>query len=378
MDYQASTPVDSRVFEAMQPYFSELFGNPHASDHVYGWRAQKAIDSAAERIGRVIGADADEIIFTSGATEANNLAITGLAARNPKRRRILVSAVEHKCVLASAEASRRFGFSVESIPVDKFGYLDLMALERLLADDVLLVSVMAANNEIGTLQPLKPIVEMAHQLGVFVHTDASQLLPAADILVHDLDVDLASFSAHKLYGPKGIGALYVRHDVQRHIEPQIVGGGQQNGLRAGTIPVSLCVGFAEAVSYYENSAAVAEERQRIRRLRDQFYNGIMRLEERCVLNGPLGTDRHPSNLNVQFPGNDARDLIGLFQPRLAATTGSACTTGMTEPSHVLKAIGLTDEEANASIRFSLGRFTTESEVWAALDVIASSLQAANV
>jgi len=373
MDYQASTPVDPRVFESMAPYFTDRPGNPHSSDHSFGWEAQSAIEAALEKIGGVINADPDEIIFTSGATESNNLAILGLAARAQGKKRILVSSIEHKCVLAAAAAAKRFGLAVEQVAVDKDGYVKVEELERALSNDVLLVSVMAANNEIGTVQSLRQIADISHGHGALVHTDASQMLTTSDFDVLDLNVDLASLSGHKIYGPKGVGALYVRREFKSKIEPLIFGGGQQNGLRSGTLPVPLCVGFAEAVAIFGNKAEANAERSRLRKLRDAFLEGLTSIAPHYRLNGPPKESRHSANANIAFAGIDARDFLSVLQPRVAASTGSACGSGLTEASHVLRAIGLSDDDANASIRFSVGRFTTIADISTALEAVEQAL-----
>jgi len=370
MDYQASTPIDPRVSEAMSPFFFCHPGNPHASDHSYGWEANAAVEKAAQRVADAISADADEIIFTSGATEANNLAILGLAARaSLGRRRILVSAIEHKCVLAAAFATaKRFGCTMETVPVDSNGTLRLDVLKDRLKNDVLLVSVMAVNNEIGTIQPLAAVAALSHEVGALVHTDAVQALTTMNMDVRDLDVDMLSISSHKLYGPKGIGALYIRRNVQKCVEPIIYGGGQQNGLRSGTLPVPLCVGLGEATALVASEEA-NEERLRIRSLRDNFIERLLLLSPNIRINGVSGDLRHLGNANLCFGGINAHNLLGALQPSIAASTGSACTSGMPEPSHVLRAIGLSIDDANSSIRFSIGRFTSNDDIDESITVI---------
>ncbi len=359
----------------MAPYFSQHFANPHAADHAEGWLANAAVEEAASKLASAIGADRDEIVFTSGATEANNLAILGLARRaSPSRRRILVSAIEHKCVLSSAQAAEAMGLTVELLPVESQGLIDSEYLKSRLSDDVLLVSVMAVNNEVGTIQDVASISNLARMVGALVHTDAVQAMAAGPIDVSSWDVDTLSLSAHKIYGPKGIGALYIRRDVQQQIEPLIYGGGQQNGIRSGTLPVPLCVGFSEAASLMADTSAQAE-RDQLTALRDKFVNEIQARDKSVRLNGPSGGLRHPGNANLRFPGLDARDLIAALQPRVAASTGSACSTGIPEPSHVLRAIGLTGLEAESSVRFSLGRFTSDSDVSQAVELIVEAVQA---
>ena len=271
-DYQATTPVDPRVVERMAPYWSEAFGNPHSNDHVVGWKAAQAVRESQESIARLIGSDPDEIIFTSGATEANNLALLGLARRAPaSRRRILVSAIEHKCVLAAAKAlGEREGLTVETIPVDKKGFVDLDVLEKMLDESVLAASVMVVNNEVGTIQDLPEIARLLARHGVVFHCDAAQAPCAIDTAHLAEYADLISLSGHKVYGPQGIGALYIRRDLHSNIEPMIYGGGQQNGLRSGTVPVPLCVGMAAAVEIVLDEGHC--ERPQVAELRDLFVH----------------------------------------------------------------------------------------------------------
>ncbi len=289
-DYQATTPVDPRVLERMAPYWGESFGNPHSSDHAVGWQADKAVHEAALSVSALIGADADELIFTSGATEANNLALLGLARRAPNsRRRILVSAIEHKCVLAAARAlSEREGFSVGTVPVDCNGYVNLGALEQLLDETVLVLSVMAVNNEIGTIQEIPRIAEMLVAHGILLHCDAAQAPCAMDVSDLALHADLVSLSGHKMYGPQGIGALYIRRDLQERIEPLIYGGGQQEGLRSGTVPMPLCVGMGAAAEFFTGPEAV-EERNRVALQRDSFLRLLQRGPVPLASTAPLGT-----------------------------------------------------------------------------------------
>lgn len=374
-DYQATTPVDSDVLAKMVPHWSGSFGNPHSNDHIIGWRAAEAVRDAAASVAAMIGADADEIIFTSGATEANNLALLGLARRAlAGRRRILVSAIEHKCVLAAARSLAGIGgFAVETIPVDGKGFLDLTTLTEQLDENVLVVCVMAANNEIGTLQDIPRIAELLAPHGILLHCDAAQAPCAMDVSDLTRHADLVSLSGHKIYGPQGIGALYIRREVQGRIEPLIYGGGQQEGLRSGTVPVPLCVGMAAAADILRTPEA-PEERARLARQRDAFIRLLENGPFPITLNGPVGDRRHSGNVNVQFPGFDAHSILGALQPRLAASTGSACTSGAPEPSHVLRAIGLNDLQSESSIRFSFGRFTTDEEIEEAACLVAQALE----
>jgi len=360
MDYQATTPADPRVVEAMQPYWSVMYGNPHSADHAFGWSADAAVETARGHIAALIGADADEIVFTSGATEANNLAVLGTArASPPARKRIVVSAIEHKCVLAAARAAADEGFEVITVSVGADGIVDPRAVAAVVDDRTALVSVMAVNNEIGTVQPLSEIAALCAAAGAVFHTDAAQALNALPMDVAALGADLMSLSAHKAYGPKGMGALFVRRNLHVRPKPIIHGGGQEGGMRSGTLPTPLCVGFGEACRI------LAEEREddakRIGALQDRFLAMLLKTVPGLRVNGNRAS-RHPGNLNLLFPAIDASLLLQNLHPNVAASTGSACTSGQPEPSHVLRAIGLSPDDATASIRFSIGRFTTEYDV----------------
>ena len=373
-DYQATTPVDSRVLAAMEPYWREAFGNPHSTDHVIGWKAENAARTSTLSVAALIGADADEIFFTSGATEANNLALIGLArGAHNKHRRILASAIEHKCVLAAARAlEEREKFAIELVPVDSEGRIDTGALQEMLDEDVLLASIMAVNNEVGVIQDIRAIASLLAPYGILLHTDAAQAPCAMDL--HDLayHADLISLSGHKMYGPQGIGALYIRRELHDSIEPLIHGGGQQGGIRSGTLPLPLCVGMGAAASICASEQA-GTERQEIARLRDSFVRQLRERGAQISLNGPPREGRHPGNANIRFDGHNAQDILGVLQPHLAASTGAACTSGTPEPSHVLRALGLSIEESESSIRFSFGRFTTEDEIEQAAKLVLDAL-----
>lgn len=374
-DYQATTPLDPRVFESMKPFWRDSFGNPHASDHIVGWRAAEAVDKAASSLAALIDADPDEIIFTSGASEANNLALFGLGRRGPeKRRRILVSAIEHKCVLAAArELQKREGFTVVTIPVDGRGFVDLNALDDELDDTILAVSVMAVNNEVGTIQDIPRIAAKLERHGIVLHCDAAQAPCAMEVSAFAEYADMISLSAHKAYGPQGIGALYIRRGLQDSVEPLTFGGGQQRGLRSGTVPTPLCVGMAAAFEITCLSEGV-EERQRVGRQRDEFISLVGGSGVPVSLNGPDDDRRHPGNANLCFEGFYATDILGSLQPYLAASTGAACTSGIPEPSHVLRALGCSASQADGSIRFSFGRFTTDDDITEAARLVATSLE----
>ena len=373
-DYQATTPVDPQVLAKMAPCWSDSFGNPHSSDHVVGWRANTAVEEAASSVAALIGADADEVIFTSGATEANNLALFGLARRAPVgRRRILVSAIEHKCVLGAARAlSEREGFTAEVIPVDGEGVVDFDALERRLDESVLLLSVMAVNNEVGTIQDISRIAKLLAPHGILFHCDAAQAPCAMDVSDLATHADLISLSGHKMYGPQGIGTLYLRRDLKESLEPLIYGGGQQEGLRSGTVPMPLCVGMATAAEIVAGDEA-EEERKRVVRQRDTFVRLLQDGEFPTNINGIVGEQRHPGNANICFDGFHAEDILGVLQPRLAASTGAACASGIPEPSHVLRALGLTTAKNEASIRFSFGRFTSFEDIESAAHLVGEAL-----
>lgn len=374
LDLQATTPVDPRVLAEMKPYFSDTFGNPHSSDHIVGWEASRAIETASIKVGSLIGADPDEIIFTSGATEANNLGLLGLARGEfgKKKKRILVSTIEHKCVLAISEVlSTQFGFEVEYVPVDSEGFVDITKLEELIDEDVLFVSIMAVNNEIGTIQDIPAISRIVRNSGAIFHCDAAQAPLAVDLHEYINFVDLISLSGHKMYGPQGIGALFIRRDIQGLVEPIIYGGGQQGALRSGTLPLPLCVGMGSVA----NLITLPEEKKlkEIQARRNKFVQNLLQLSWEIKLNGPKGNRRHPGNINICFKGFNANEILNSLQPNLAASTGSACTSGFFEPSHVLSAIGLSREDAESSIRFSLGHFTTEKDLIDAVRLINNTL-----
>ena len=374
-DYQATTPVDPRVVEKMAPHWRELFGNPHSGDHIVGWQAAKAVDQSKTTVAGLIGADPDEIIFTSGATEANNLALIGLARRAPPgQRHILVGATEHKCVLAAARAlEARENFTVEQIPVDREGFIDLDALADRLGETTLVVSIMLVNNEVGTIQDIPRIAEIVNSRGVLLHCDAAQGACALDMSRLADHANLISLSGHKIYGPQGIGALYIRRDLQTRVEPIIYGGGQQSDLRSGTVPVPLCVGMAAAAEILQTDEGVTD-RKRVAGQRDAFVERLQASTYPVSINGPTGDRRHPGNANLRFEGFVAQDLLASLQPHLAASTGSACTSGIPEPSHVLRALGLTPAQADASIRFSFGRFTTDAEIEEAAQLVINCLE----
>ena len=373
LDYQASTPLDKRVLEEMLPYMTTEFGNPHSSEHSFGWKANEAVEKAKETISSYIDALSDEIIFTSGATESNNLAIigTGYAAlEKSNRRTIIVSSIEHKCVLGAARFLERFGFNIKKVPVLSDGKIDLSTFKELLNEDVLLVSVMATNNEIGVNQDLSTIGDLCKKNGSIFHVDAAQG-GYANINVIDNNIDLMSLSAHKIYGPKGIGILYINQSLEIKPQPIIHGGGQQDGYRSGTLPVYLAVGMAKAVDIM--SEIKEKEKEEISSLRNKLLEGLKNIIPELKINGSMD-DRHPGNINILIPNKDARQLILSLQPNIAFSTGSACTSGIQEPSHVLKAIGLSTNEAEQSFRMTVGRFTCVDDVNKTLEILAEKLR----
>jgi cysteine desulfurase len=370
LDYQATTPCDPRVVAAMTPYFTEAFGNPHSQQHSFGRAAAAAVEQAREEIAGLVGARGNEIVFTSGATEANNLAIKGAARFHAARgRRLVTVATEHKSVLEPFRRLGEEGFALTVVPVDRDGLVRLDALARAITAETVLVSVMAANSEIGVIQPLAEIGALCRERGVLFHTDAAQAFGKIALNVEATQVDLMSLSAHKAYGPKGIGALYVRRRPRARLAPLFDGGGQERGLRSGTLPTPLCVGFGAAAAIARRE--MAEEAERIGALRDRLRRALGARLPGLRLNGHA-TRRLPGNLNLAFPGIDGPELMDELDG-IALASGSACTSAALEPSHVLRALGLEDAVIHSSLRISLGRFTTETEIDAAAERIANAV-----
>jgi cysteine desulfurase len=375
LDNQASTPVDPRVLDAMLPYFTIDYGNPHSESHVYGHRAMAAIDAARAEVAALINADPREIVFTSGATEANNLALKGaahFAREHPTggalKDHIVTLKTEHKCVLESCAALEREGFRVTYLDVAENGLVPLDAFAAALTDRTLIVSVLAAHNEIGVIQPLAEIGALCRARGVLLHTDAAQALGKIPLDVEAMKIDLMSMSGHKIYGPKGVGALYIRRRPRVRLVPLIDGGGQERGLRSGTLPTPLCVGFGKACAVARDE--MTGEAIRLKDLRERLRTSLQQRVPGLQVNGDLA-HRLPGSLNVSVPGTTAPELIEACQS-IAISTGSACTSASVEPSYVLRALGLPDERANASIRLGLGRFTSEGDVDYAADTIAAA------
>ena len=372
LDYQATTPVDTRVLAEMLPWFTEKFGNPHSTTHAYGREAEAAVEQARGEVAALIGAEAREIVFTSGATESNNLAIKGAAHfhRDLGKDHIITVATEHKCVLESALALEREGFRLTMLPVDARGLVDMDALATAIDERTAVASVMAANNEIGVLQPIAEIGALCRARNVLFHSDAAQAVGKVPVDVDAMNIDLLSISGHKIYGPKGIGALYVRRRPRARLSPLFDGGGQERGMRSGTLPTPLCVGLGAAARVA--GAEMVAEAERLLGLRRRFLAAIQARVPQVRLNGDAER-RLPGNLNLSFPGAPALALMQAC-PGLALSTGSACTAAEVEPSYVLRALGVPEALAAASLRLGFGRYTTDSEVDFAVDALAAAAQ----
>lgn len=373
LDCHATTPVDPQVLEAMLPYFTERFGNPASLTHVYGWEAEAAIKQARTTLAEAIHATPDEMVFTSGATEANNLAIKGIAeAYFTQGRHLITVQTEHSAILDPCRYLQSLGFEITILPVQSDGLIDVAQLEQAIRPDTVLVSVMAANNEIGVLQPLHEIGALCRDRQVFFHTDAAQAIGKIPLDVEAMKIDLMSLTAHKVYGPKGIGALFVRRrDPQVQVAPQLHGGGHERGRRSGTLYTPQIVGFAKAVELALQH--FDDETQRIQGLRDRLWNRLQPLPG-IHLNGHA-TQRLPGNLNISVEGVDGQALVLGLQPLVALSSGSACSSAATAPSHVLTALGLSDRLAAASLRFGIGRFNTEDEIDQVADGAIATIQA---
>ena len=366
LDHHATTPLDPRVLDEMMPYLTGSYGNASSMDHSYGYEASMAVESSRERIARTVGAKPDEIIFTSGATESDNLALLGAMSRNGERGDHLITcSTEHKAVLETAEHLKNIGRQVTYLPVDQHGKIDLATLENAITDRTVLISVMVANNEIGTIQDIGKIGNIAHERGLLLHTDAAQAVGHIPVNVEKMNIDMMSISAHKMYGPKGAGAIYVRRMRPRvKINPIVHGGGQERGLRPGTLNVPAIVGFGKAIEI-----ATQEMDAENARFRTWSRHMLERFEE---VGGKLNghpEDRLPANLSVTFQGIEGKAIINSVSKKVALSAGSACTTNTVEPSHVLLALGLGEEGTHSSIRVGMGRFNTEDEIHLAIDEI---------
>jgi cysteine desulfurase len=370
LDYQATTPVDPTVLEVMLPYFTKDFGNPHSTTHVYGTRAHKAVEKARDQVAKVINADPQEIIFTSGATEANNLAILGVcrALKKQGKTEVISVVTEHKCILESLKALEKEGFKVTLLPVQENGLIRLDDLRKALSKNTALVSVMAANNEIGVLQPIKDIAKLAHEYGALFHTDAAQAFGKIPLDVKQDEIDLLSLSGHKIYGPKGIGAIFIRNGIE--VVPLTYGGGQEKGIRPGTVPTPLCVGLGKASQIAQDQ--LPSESKRIRALRDKLLSLLQKNLTGVIVNGDL-KERLPGNLNLSFTGVDAKALIPSLKD-IAISVSSACTSDKGVVSYVIRAIDPKNALPPATIRLSVGRFTSEKDIKKAASEIISVIK----
>ena len=359
LDYSATTPVDPRVAEKMIPWLTEHFGNPASRSHAYGWESEKTVEEARENVARLVNADPKEIVWTSGATESNNLAIKGAAHfySGTKGKHLITVMTEHKAVLDTMRELEREGYEVTYLQPEQNGLLDLEKFKAAIRPDTVLASVMFVNNEIGVIQDIPAIGEICRSKGIIFHVDAAQATGKVEIDLSKLKVDLMSFSAHKTYGPKGVGALYVRRKPRIRLEAQMHGGGHERGMRSGTLATHQIVGMGEAFRIAREE--MAAENERIRMLRDRLYKGLSEMEE-TVVNGDMER-RIPGNLNISFAYVEGESLMMAIKD-VAVSSGSACTSASLEPSYVLKALGRSDELAHSSIRFTIGRFTTEEEI----------------
>ena len=359
LDNQSTTATDPQVLDKMIPFFHAKPGNPHSDGHQFGKEAMEAVDVARRQVANIVGGDPREIIFTSGATESNNLAIKGAAQfQKSKRKQIITTQTEHKCVLETCRYLETIGHNVLFLPVKNNGLLDLQTLASTINSDTLLVSVMAAHNEIGVLQDIEKIGALCRQHGALFHTDAAQAVGKIPLDVNSMNIDLMSISGHKLYGPKGIGALYLRRRPRVRIIPQIEGGGQERGMRSCTLSTPLCVGLGEACRIASRN--LSSEPAQLRKLRDRLYQGIKASAPNIVVHGDMEA-RLPGNLNISFSNIDSDKLMSAI-PEVAFSSGSACTSNSIEPSYVIRALGRTKNEARGAVRFGIGRFTTVEEI----------------
>jgi len=366
LDYQSTTPVDPRVAKAVSDSLIEDFGNPHSRTHSFGWIAEEKVEIARNQIAKLINADPKEIFFTSGATESNNIAIKGVANfyKNTGKNHIITVATEHKCVINSVRDLEQEGFTSTFLPVQKNGIIDLNQLESSITNKTCLVSIMAVNNEIGVIQPLKEIGNLCRRMGVFFHSDCAQAFGKIELDVNDLNLDLMSISGHKIYAPKGIGAIYIRRKPRVRIKPLFSGGGQERGIRCGTIPTSLAIGLGLASEIAKNE--MKKDHDNIKKLSDKFYQELAKLSHIYLNGDPV--NRYCGNLNLSFAGIEGESMIMAIKD-LAVSSGSACTSASLEPSYVLHAIGVEEDLAHTSIRFGFGRFTTEEEIDFAIKII---------
>ncbi|XP_058087898.1 cysteine desulfurase, mitochondrial [Magnolia sinica] len=371
LDMQATSPVDPRVLDSMLPFFTSQFGNPHSRTHLYGWESDKAVEHARSQVAALINASPKEIIFTSGATESNNISIKGpMHFYKPSKNHVITTQTEHKCVLDSCRHLQQEGFEITYLPVEKDGIIDLDRLISAFRPNTGLVSVMAVNNEIGVIQPMEEIGRICRERNVPFHTDAAQALGKIPIDVEKMNISLMSLSAHKIYGPKGVGALYMRRRPRIRVEPQMNGGGQERGIRSGTIPAPLVVGFGAACEIAMKEMEYDEKR--ITALQERLLNGIRSKLDGVVVNGSLER-RYAGNINLSFAYVEGESLLmGLKE--VAVSSGSACTSASLEPSYVLRALGVEEDMAHTSIRFGIGRFTTEAEIDRAINLTVKQVE----
>lgn len=375
LDHHATTPVADEVREAMLPYLDQHFGNPSSTDHKYGYEAKNAVDNARDQIASLVGSRKEEIIFTSGATEADNLALVGcVRGEAPDGGHLITTQIEHKAVLKPARWLEDQDWDVSYLEPDREGRVDPADVEEAIRDDTFLVSVMAANNEVGTIQPIEEIGKITSDHDVIFHTDAAQAVGHIPVDVEEMGIDLMSFSAHKMYGPKGVGALYVRRrNPKVHLDPLLRGGGHERGMRSGTLNVPAAIGFGKAAELASGRGLGTDNE--ISALRDQLYEGICDIHDDVKLNGPsLEGPRLPHNLNVSLEPLENQAIIRLISDKVACSTGSACETDTVEESHVLKAAGLSEKRIHSSLRFGLGKDTTEADVNRATDAMEQAVQ----
>ncbi|KAG8856584.1 cysteine desulfurase [Tulasnella sp. 330] len=371
LDVQATTPMDPRVLDAMMPYLTNQYGNPHSRTHAYGWEAEAAVDESRKHVADLISADAKDIIFTSGATESNNMSIKGVAHFYKERKNHIITVqTEHKCVLDSCRKLSEEGFEITYLPVQKNGIVDLEVLQAAIRPTTSLVSIMAVNNETGVIQPLKEIGQIvkSHK-GVFFHTDAAQAVGKVPIDVNEMNIDLMSISGHKIYGPKGVGACYVRRRPRVRLEPIISGGGQERGLRSGTLPTPLVVGLGAAARIAKRE--MAADHARVSQLAKRLIDGMNSRIELVVRNGDV--NGYPGCVNLSFSYVEGESLLMALKD-VALSSGSACTSASLEPSYVLRALGAAEDMAHSSLRFGMGRFTTEAEIDYVVEKMTSTVQ----
>jgi cysteine desulfurase len=371
LDYQSTTPVDPRVMEEMLPYFTEKFGNPHSRSHSFGWESEEAVEIARAKVAKLINANPKEIIFTSGATESNNLAIKGAAHfYAAKKNHIITVTTEHKCVLDACRHLEAEGFKITYLPVNQNGLINLDDLRSAITPETGLVSIMGINNEIGVIQPLAEIGKICREKGIFFHSDCAQAFGKIPLDVKAMNIDLMSISGHKIYGPKGIGALYIGRKPRVRLEPLINGGGQERGFRSGTLPTPLIVALGKAAELAGDE--MGKDYQHVKYLADKFYKAVTDKISEVYLNGDV-EHRYPGNLNLSFAYVEGESLIIAIK-ELAVSSGSACTSSSLEPSYVLRSMGVDEDLAHTSIRFGIGRFTTEEEIDMAAEIVTKNIQ----